>query len=140
MRDLPVVLDGYRLTVVDPPAPKMREDDNGAEVPVTDRDGAAVFVVSLFAKQRAQAGQRAPKGEEIRVSLATDPGMGFDEDVRVELLGPVVNHYAIKSAATGQINAGMSFKATGMKLADGRAVAGQRARNDKDGKGSEDGQ
>ena len=26
MRDIPVILSGYKLTVVDPPAPKMRED------------------------------------------------------------------------------------------------------------------
>ena len=74
MRDIPVVLNGYRLTVVEPPAPKTREDDNGNEIPVTDRDGAVEFVVSLFAKQRVQPGQRAPKGEEIKVTLATDPG------------------------------------------------------------------
>lgn len=123
MRDLPVVLDGYRLTVVDPPAPKTREDENGAEVPVTDRDGAAVFVVSLFAKQRPAPGQRAPKGEEIKVTLATDPGMGFDEDVRVELIAPVINHYVIESG--GRTNAGLAFKATGMKLAGQAAPSGR---------------
>ena len=136
MRDLPVVLDGYRLTVVDPPAPKTREDDNGAEVPVTDRDGVAMFVVSLFAKQRVQAGQRAPKGEEIKVTLATDPGMGFDEDVRVELIGPVVNHYAIESPG-GRTNAGLAFKATGIKLA-GQAIAAGRSKAAKDPGGEGD--
>jgi hypothetical protein len=34
-------------------------------------------------KQRVAAGERAPKGEEIKVTLATDPGPGFDEDTRV---------------------------------------------------------
>ena len=121
MRNLPVVLDGYRLTVVDPPAPKVREDENGNEIQVTDQDGAVVFVVSLFAKQRVQAGQRAPKGEEIKVTLATDPGMGFDEDVRVELVSPVINHYVIESG--GRTNAGLAFKATGMKLAGNPAPA-----------------
>ena len=56
MRDLSVVLDGFKLTVVEPPAPKMRQDANGADVPVTDRDGVAQFVVSLFAKLRCRRG------------------------------------------------------------------------------------
>ena len=29
MRDIPVMLSGYKLTVVEPPAPKMREDGDG---------------------------------------------------------------------------------------------------------------
>ncbi len=132
MRDLPVVLDGYRLTVVDPPAPKTKTDDNGAEVPVTDRDGAVMFVVSLFAKQRAMPGQRVPKGEEIKVTLATDPGHGFDEDVRVELIAPAVNHYVIESE--GRTNAGLAFKATGMKLA-GQAAPSGRGKTTKDSGG-----
>lgn len=123
MQNLPVVLGQYKLTVVDPPGPKVREDEHGNEVPVTDRDGAAMFVVSLFAKLRPAPGQRAPKGEEIKVTLATDPGMGFDEDVRVELIDPVINHYVIESG--GRTNAGLAFKATGIKLAGHPATAGR---------------
>ena len=73
MRDIPVVLSGYKLTVVEPPAPKTRTDDNGAQVPVTDRHGVTQFVVSVFAKLRVGPGERAPKGEEIKVTLLTDP-------------------------------------------------------------------
>ena len=39
MRDIPVVLSGYKLTVVEPPAPKTRDDGNGVQTLVTDRDG-----------------------------------------------------------------------------------------------------
>ena len=60
MRDIPVVLTGYKLTVVEPPAPKTRDDGTGNPVVVTDRDGVTQFVVSLFAKLRVQPGQRAP--------------------------------------------------------------------------------
>ena len=81
MRDIPVNLGGYKLTVVEPPAPKMREDAKGEQVLVTDRDGATQFTVSLFAKLRVKAGERAPKGEEIKVTLSTDPGPDFGEDV-----------------------------------------------------------
>ena len=51
MRDIPVMFDGYRLTVVEPPA-----QDQGRrhrpQIPVTDRNGVIQFVVSLFAKLR----------------------------------------------------------------------------------------
>ncbi|MGE0300556.1 MAG: hypothetical protein AB7I38_19005 [Dehalococcoidia bacterium] len=118
MRDIPVVLSGYKLTVVEPPAPKTRTDDNGAQVPVTDRNGVTQFVVSVFAKLRVGPGERAPKGEEIKVTLLTDPGEGFGEDVRVELIDPRINAYQIESD-NGRVNSGISFKATGLKPAHG---------------------
>ena len=98
------MLDGFKLTVVEPPAPKTRQDANGAEVPVTDRDGVTQFVVSLFAKLQVQAGQRAPKGEEIKVTLTADPGDGFGEDARVQLIDPKINPYSIESASNGSLS------------------------------------
>jgi hypothetical protein len=114
MRDIPVVLSGYKLTVVEPPAPKMRDDGNGGWVTVTDRQGVTQFVVSLFAKLRVQPGERAPKGEEIKVTLATDPGDGFGEDARVELVDPRLNAYQIDTE-DGRSISGISFKAMGLK-------------------------
>jgi hypothetical protein len=111
--DIPVILSGYKLTVVEPPAPKMREDGNGGQVVVTDRQGATQFVVALFAKLQVEPGQRAPKGEEIKVTLETDPGPGFDEDVRVELVHPRINAYQIEN--NGRVTSGISFKAIGLK-------------------------
>jgi hypothetical protein len=113
MRDIPVILTGYKLTVVEPPAPKTREDDNGVQTLVTDRDGTTQFVVSLFAKLKVQPGQRAPKGEEIKVTLATDPGEGFEEDTRVELVGPMLNAYSIEGPRG--VVSGIAFKAMGLK-------------------------
>jgi hypothetical protein len=109
MRDIPVMLDGYKLTVVDPPAPKVREDGTV----VTNRDGVTQFVVSLFAKLRAQPGVRAPKGEEIKVTLETDPGEGFGEDMRVELISPRISAYQIDTP-DGRTLSGISFKAMGL--------------------------
>jgi hypothetical protein len=86
MQNIPVILNGYRMTVVDPPAPKMREDGSM----VTNREGVTQFVVSVFAKLRPGPGERAPKGEEIKVTLETDPGQGFEEGARVELISPRV--------------------------------------------------
>ncbi len=116
MRDIPVLLDGYRLTVVEPPEPKTRDDGTGRLVPVTDRHGVTQFVVSLFAKQRVGPGERAPKGEEIKVTLATDPGEGFEEDTRVELIDARLNAYQIDTE-DGRSISGIAFKATGLKAA-----------------------
>ena len=116
MRDIPVMLNGYKLTVVEPPMPKTREDGTV----ITNRDGVTQFVVSLFAKLRTQPGQRAPKGEEIKVTLATDPGPGFEEDTRVELVDPRINSYQIDSA-DGRSISGLAFKALGLKPATVKA-------------------
>src|SRR3954465_5022636 len=116
MRDLRGVLSGYKGTVGGPPAPKTRDDGSGNQVTVTDRNGVVQFVVSLFVKQRVEPGQRAPKGEEIKVTLATDPGPGFEEDVRVELVDPRINSYQIDSP-DGRSISGLAFKALGLKPA-----------------------
>ena len=124
MRDIPVMLSGYKLTVVDPPAPKMREDGRGGWMPVTDRQGVTQFVVSLFAKLRVGPGERAPKGEEIKVTLATDPGEGFEEDTRVELIDARLNAYQIETE-DGRSLSGISFKAMGLKPV-GQVARGER--------------
>ena len=131
MRDIPVMLSGYKLTVVEPPAPKMREDGRGGWMPVTDRQGVTQFVVALFAKLRVGPGERAPKGEEIKVTLATDPGPGFEEDTRVELVDPRINSYQIDSP-DGRSISGLAFKALGLKPAavkPSAPTAGSNARS-----------
>lgn len=117
MRDLPVILDQYKFTVTEKPEVKTREQD-GQVVEVVDRaTNARQFTVSLFAKLReaGPAGRRA-KGEEIRVTLETDPGQGFEEDTPVALVNPRVSPYAIEGPYG--TNAGISFRATGLKPAD----------------------
>ena len=109
MRDIPVMLNGYKLTVVEPPMPKVREDGTV----ITNREGVTQFVVSLFAKLRVQPGQRAPKGEEIKVTLEADPGPGFGEDDRVELVNARLNAYQLDTP-DGRTVAGISFKAVGL--------------------------
>ncbi len=116
MRDLPVLLSGYKCTVVEPPAPKTKDDGKGRQVPVVDRNGVTQFVVALFVKQLVGPGERAPKGEEIRATLETDPGEGFDEGARVELINPRVSPYEIKGD-DGRSISGIAFKATGLKPA-----------------------
>ncbi|EHR63190.1 hypothetical protein [Saccharomonospora cyanea] len=112
MRNIPVNLAGYRLRVVEPPTMKMRKDDAGREVVVTDREGATKFVVSLFAKVKGE------KGEEIRVTLDTDPGEGLEEGDLVELVDARVNPYSFKNDR-GETVSGIAFSAAGLKPLDG---------------------
>ena len=118
IKDLPVILTGHRLSLVELPCPKTREDGSL----ITGRDGATQFVVALFMKLRPQPGQRAPKGEEVRVTLETDPGEGFEEGMRVELVNPRVSTYQIKTD-DGRELFGVSFKATGLIPANGHGSA-----------------
>lgn len=114
MQNIPCNLGGYTLMVVEPPELKMRETEDGkSEVVVDQQSNAQMFVVSLFAKLReAPEGRRRPKGEEIKVTLETDPGDGFTDGDYVELINPRVSPYSIQSK-TGTI-AGISFKAGGL--------------------------
>lgn len=96
---------------------KMRENEAGEQVPVTDRDGVAQFVVMLFAKAKPQPGVRSARGEEIKVNLSTDPGDGFAEGTYVELVGAVVNTFEIADREDPRkiSQAGIWFKANGLK-------------------------
>ena len=107
MRDIPVVLSGWRLMVTEEPALKTREVDGTSEI-VTDRDGVSQFVVSVFAKSKGQ------KGEEIRVTLSADPGEGFDEGTMVELVGATVSPYSFKNNR-GETVSGLAWRAAGLK-------------------------
>ncbi|WP_016699329.1 hypothetical protein [Actinoalloteichus spitiensis] len=113
MRNIPVNLSGYKLMVTEEPQIKMRTSESGAEEVVTNFEGETQFVVSLFAKQRPAEGQRAPKGEEIRVTLRTDPGEGFAEGTYVELIDATVSPWQM--TRNGQMSAGLAFSANGLK-------------------------
>src|SRR5690348_11333192 len=107
MRNIPVNLGGYRLMVTEAPVMKTREEDGRVET-VTDRDGATLFTVSLFAKQKGE------KGEEIKVTLATDPGETFEEGDLVELVNATLSPYSFKNAK-GETVSGIAFRAMGLK-------------------------
>lgn len=116
MRDLPVDLSGYRLLVTEAPSMKMRKTAGGELEPVTDRQGAVQFAVSLFAKRRPGPDGFAGKGEEIRVTLATDPGEGFEEGAYVELVDPRVSPFSL-TTEDGRTISGLSFRAAGLVAA-----------------------
>ena len=110
--EIHVVLSGYKITVVEPPGPKMKETENGGQTVVVNREGVTQFVVSVFAKLRPVAGRRPRKGSEVRVTLETDPGDGFPEGTEVELISPRVRAYQMGSGEN--MRSGLSFKAAGL--------------------------
>jgi hypothetical protein len=113
MRDIPADLGGYTLMVTECPERKTREVDGRSEAVVDRATNAAVFTVSLFAKLRASDGVRRAKGEEIKVTLETDPGEGFEEGSYVQLVNLRVSPYSFLNDR-GQTLSGLSFKAVGL--------------------------
>ncbi|GAA3857513.1 hypothetical protein GCM10022243_23770 [Saccharothrix violaceirubra] len=112
MRNIPVVLAGWRLRVTEDPELKTYEKDGVQEV-ATDQDGTSLFVVSLFAKPLPVEGRKAGKGEEIRVTLMMDPGSIGEGDL-VELIDATVSPYSFKNDK-GETVSGISFRAVGLK-------------------------
>ncbi|SFS94590.1 hypothetical protein [Saccharopolyspora flava] len=108
MRNIPVNLQGHKLMITEAPTLKMFENDHGVQEVVTDRQGVQQFVVSLFAKRKAQPGEYAGKGEEIKVTLTADPGEGFEEGTYVELIDATVSYWERNGRS------GLSFRANGM--------------------------
>jgi hypothetical protein len=109
LRNIPVVLESYRLMITEAPVMKMRKDDKSGEmVPATDYQGVQQFVVALFAKPRPNADGYQGKGEEIRVTLSADPGDGFEEGMYVSLVSPTVSFWS------NDAGSGLSFKAVGL--------------------------
>lgn len=115
LRNIPVVLEHYKLQVTEEPEVKTRENEAGELEPVTDWQGARQFVVSLFAKPRPTEGKRPGKGEEIRVTLETAPDEDVTDGALIELINPRVSHW--ENELGGRKMSGLSWKATGIKLA-----------------------
>lgn len=119
MRNIPVLLEGYKLQVTEAPSTKMFEQD-GQQVVATDRaTKATLFVVSLFVKPLPdpQTG-RAGKGEEIKVTLETDPGDQVQEGDRVELIQPRISFWEVDGRS------GLSWRAAGITpVSAGRIAA-----------------
>jgi hypothetical protein len=121
LRNLPVVLDGYTLMITEAPEVKMRTDDDGNVlgpklVYGTDQPE---YVVSLFAKRTADANGRKGKGEEIKVTLTSDPGEDWTEGQYVALRRCTVSltaipHPTVRNAFSF---AGLSFQAEGLSPA-----------------------
>ncbi|MEU6645499.1 hypothetical protein ABZ863_23505 [Saccharomonospora sp. NPDC046836] len=118
MKDIPFVSSGYRFMVTEAPTMKMRENKTGELVPAADRQtGQVPFVVMLFAKPRPVVGQRPGKGEEIKVTVAHEPGEEIEEGSYVELVNPVLNTWQTTNDEGRITGSGLWFKAEAVKPA-----------------------
>lgn len=118
MKDISINVSNYRFMVTEAPTMKTFENKEGEFEPVVNkRTGETPFVVMLFAKPRPVPGERTGKGEEIKVNLPRDPGEGFDEGSYVELINPLLNTYEMRGENNEITNAGIWFKADGLKPA-----------------------
>jgi hypothetical protein len=106
MKNMGIILSDRRLMLTELPTLKMREVDGHTEI-VTDRDGAQQFVAVLFMKAKGE------KGEEIKVTLATDPGDEFEEGDIVELVDPRASFYSFRNGK-GETVSGIAYRATGL--------------------------
>lgn len=108
MRNIPVNLGGYKLMVTEGPTQKTRERDGVTEIVTDPRTEAVLYTVSLFAKAKGQ------KGEEIKVTLETDPGDEVEDGSLVELIEPRVSPYEFVNGQGEKIS-GIAFRAVGVK-------------------------
>lgn len=119
MRDIPAQTSGYTFMVTGEPEGKTNED--GSPYRPKDREGnrrEQPFSVLLMAKPKPVPGEpRRKDGEEIKVNLPRDPGEGFDPGTFVELLNPVLNTFEMRDDEGRISNAGIWWKADGLKPA-----------------------
>lgn len=95
LKNVPVMLEGYKLRVTEEPALKTYTTDGGAqEIAVDPTTKTNLFVVSLLMKQRATESRSAGKGFEVKVTLEADPGE-VDEGQLVELIQPRISQWSM---------------------------------------------
>lgn len=115
LNNLPIILSGYRVMVSEAPAIKMRREGE-TEVPVIDRTtNQPAYIVELLVKPVARPGERAGKGEVIRVTLPYAPAEEIEDGDYVELVNPTVSYYEVEDRVTGRKNSGLSFRAETLK-------------------------
>ncbi|MBO4162635.1 hypothetical protein [Micromonospora antibiotica] len=107
MRNIPVNLSGYKLRVVEEPSVKA---DQEGKVITAYGTNDPLFTVAVFAKPVATEDGYRGKGEELKITLSTEPG-AVEEGELVELIGPTVSHWERDGRS------GLTWKAQGLKTA-----------------------
>lgn len=105
MRNIPVNLSGFKLRVVEEPSIKVDQDGKVVTAYGTDDP---LYTVAVFAKPLATEDGYRGKGEELKITLATNPE-GIEEGDLVELIGPTVSYWERDGRS------GLTWKARGLK-------------------------
>lgn len=114
MKDVPADLRGYKFIVSEAPTVKLVTDKATGQEKVSTIYGTEdpKYVIRLFSKpvEAGPTGVRG-KGEEIKVTLLSEPGDEIDEGVYVDLIGPTVSPYAMTDANNKLTGSGLSYTA-----------------------------
>jgi hypothetical protein len=105
MRNIPVNLAGFKLRVVEEPS--IKADQDGKVITAYGTDDP-LYVVAVFAKPVATEDGYRGKGEELKITLSTNP-TGIEEGDVVELVGATVSHWERDGRS------GLTWKAQGLK-------------------------
>ncbi|PKW13138.1 hypothetical protein [Saccharopolyspora spinosa] len=103
LKNVPVVLEGYKVRVVEEPVVKMYKNrDTGKQEIATNQDGAPLYEMSIFMKAiPTEEGKRAPKGFEMKVTLETEPPSGIEEGDLVALHHPRLSQFLLDNGTQG---------------------------------------
>ena len=107
MRNIPVNLTGFKLRVVEEPTVKTDQD---GQILTAYGTTDPLYTVAVFAKPMATEDGFRGKGEELKITLSTEPGQ-VEEGELVELIGPTVSHWERDGRS------GLTWKAQGLKPA-----------------------
>ncbi|MGW1681658.1 hypothetical protein [Saccharopolyspora sp. NPDC002376] len=115
LKNVPVVLEGYKVRVVEEPVVKMYKNrDTGKQEIATSQDGAPLYEMSIFMKSiPTEEGKRAPKGFEMKVTLETEPQDKIEEGELVALHQPRLSQFVLDNGAQG-----VTLKALGVMPAN----------------------
>ncbi|GAA0509370.1 hypothetical protein [Saccharopolyspora thermophila] len=112
LRNVPMVLEGYKLRVVEDPVVKTYTKDGKTEVATND-EGEPMYVVSVYMKPKPREdGRPAGKGTEMKVTLETQPPAEVVDGELVELHMPRFSQFSMDNGGTG-----LTIKARGIKIA-----------------------
>ncbi|MEV6226938.1 hypothetical protein AB0L88_03470 [Saccharopolyspora shandongensis] len=112
LRNVPVVLEGYKLRVVEDPVVKTYTKDGKTEYALND-DNQPMYVVAVYMKPKPREdGRPAGKGTEMKVTLETKPPEEVTDGELIELHNPRFSQFPMDNGGTG-----LSMRAAGVKLA-----------------------
>ena len=112
LRNVPMVLEGYKLRVVEDPVMKTYMKDGKQEIATND-NGEPLYTVALYMKPRPREdGRPVGKGTEMKVTLENQPPQEVADGELVELHNPRFSQFPMDNGGTG-----LTIRATGVKLA-----------------------
>ncbi len=113
LKNVPVLLQGYKMRVVEDPVVKTFTKDGKTEVATNQETGDPMYSVSIYMKPLpTEDGRRPAKGTEMKVTIERKPDEEIVDGAVVELHNPRISQFALDNGQTI-----LSMRAAGLKLA-----------------------